>query len=165
MFVSKDFSDVAANPFDDRVMPLTANDLLSPLTTTGVLKDANAVLNANFTNITAIIVADAIANRTGTAGSRTYPLRLTALLNALPLVLNVPSVASTDSWNRQITYTLTTSPIASGTSGGAVAFTLTSGGPDGAIDPLTTTITPAGDDRLSIVYVNQLQQSFNTVGW
>jgi prepilin-type N-terminal cleavage/methylation domain-containing protein len=186
-FVMRDFSDAPLNPFDDIVMPLTANNLLAQLTTTGVLKDANAVLNANFTNITAIVVADAIANRSlGLPATRTYPLPSANTFDpAVPVTPPfIPDATLRDPWSNKIVYTacvpgaagvvmlnnvnaalcLNARPpmsIASSSIPGLIAFTLTSLGPDGILNGAP----PVGDDIVFTVYVNQLQQSFAVVGW
>ncbi|MDP1717207.1 MAG: prepilin-type N-terminal cleavage/methylation domain-containing protein, partial [Burkholderiales bacterium] len=62
MFVVKDYSGTDANPFDDIVMVLTTNDLLSPLVIGGTLKDYRATLNAKIDVIKGAVIADAYKN-------------------------------------------------------------------------------------------------------
>lgn len=59
VFVVKDFSDSSANPYDDIVLPLTANDLLTPLIMSGAVKSYQAFVAQAFSKTTAAIVAKA----------------------------------------------------------------------------------------------------------
>jgi prepilin-type N-terminal cleavage/methylation domain-containing protein len=150
-FVMKDFSTSATNPFDDVILPLTANDLLSPLAATGSIKDANSLLNAEFSNITAAITAYAVANRYGSPGSYSY------LLPGSLAPLSLPATTAYDPWGNPIQYVRGTASVSSTTSSSGVAYTLTSYGPDGAAG--------GGDDVVVTVYVNQLQPAFSSAGW
>lgn len=118
LFVVKDFSDSPTNPFDDIVLALTPNDLLTPLIQGGVLKDLRAVLNDDFGAIKMAVISDAIVHRSS-GPPYTYPL---------------PSSSSwitpTDPWSKTIQYAVIASPISSTSSSGN-AFSLTSAGPDG----------------------------------
>jgi len=74
-------------------------------------------------------------------------------VNVVPAVLALPVAVRTDPWGVLIQYTLTTSPINTGTAAGAVAFTLTSAGPDGAFG--------GADDISATVYVGELRTQFS----
>jgi prepilin-type N-terminal cleavage/methylation domain-containing protein len=149
-FVIKDYSDNAANPFDDIVLPLTASDLITPLTTHGSLKDYRATINDDFSNIKSAIIADAIKNRVGAISPYGYPIP--AALPALPAnTLNDP-------WGMPYIYAQNiVTPVVSGTAGNLPAFTLTSLGPDGVVG--------GNDDITTVITVNQLQDAFSKVGW
>ena len=73
-FVVKDYSGTDANPFDDMVMVLTTNDLLSPLVIAGTLKDYRGTLDNTFQIMLAGAISFAVNNRTGGAGRYQYDL-------------------------------------------------------------------------------------------
>lgn len=90
-FVTHDFALNAANPFDDILLPLSVNDLLSPLITNGSLQNYNAVINSNIATIMAAITNYAITHTTGSAGSRNLFLPANLVLLSLPQsVINDP---------------------------------------------------------------------------
>ena len=132
-FVAKDFSDSPTNPFDDIVLALTPNDLLTPLIQGGVLKDPRAVLNDDFEAIKMTIISDAILHRISPP-PYTYPL---------PSPWSTPN----DPWGNPIQYAVSPSPGGSpipSTPSSANAFKLTSSGPDGIFgtsDDITVTIS------------------------
>ena len=134
-FVVKTFSDSPTNPYDDIILALTPNDLLTPLTQGGVLKDSRAVLNDDFEAIKAAIISYAISNRSSTT-PYTYPLP--------------PSLGSVtfDPWGKAIMYAVITNPIPSGPSS-ANAFSLTSYGPDGVLG--------GGDDIVVTISISEAQ--------
>lgn len=151
-FIIKDFSDNTANPYDDIVFALTATDLLTPLTTHGSLGDYKEVINEDFTNIKNSIIAYAVANRTGSTGSYSYPIP-----GALP---PMPLSGLKDPWGTLYGYGppgFGISPINSSTSGSLPAFTLNSYGPDG--------VAGGNDDIQAVISVNQLQDAFAKAGW
>lgn len=123
-FVVKDFSDIASNPFDDSVMALTATDLLSPLITSGVLKDYRAILNAKIDVLKgAVIAASYEAGGISWSGDRYY-----SLPSALP---SVSSDQKKDPWNNDIAYTRSTTSITCSSNSSQQAFSMASSGPDG----------------------------------
>lgn len=150
-FVVKEFSDTSTNAFDDIVLPLTASELLTPLTTNGSIPDTNASLTQDFTNIKAALIARAVSNRTGIAGSYSYPVQ--AVLPTLS------DNTQRDPWGNLYTFTRNTSltGIDSSTNAGTLVYTISSGGPDGYG---TTT------DNIDFeVYVNELQDAYSKAGW
>jgi prepilin-type N-terminal cleavage/methylation domain-containing protein len=154
-FVVKDFTDNSADPFDDILLSLTSSDLLSPLTLHGSLTDFSADLNKKFNDITGVVIASAVSNRTGSVGSFIYPIPLT-----LPAL---PSATLNDPWGNPISYSLTTAAITSSTlevdlsSNPVIAFTLNSFGPDG--------VNGNADDIDRVVYISQLKASLGNSGW
>lgn len=177
-FVVKPFSDLPANPYDDIVLALTPDNLLSPLALGGSLKDFHAVVTAGQEIIKGAIVANAVQSRYGTlicvAGSclpsgpctgakpcattaYTYPLIAPAASpDTVPAGLGLSGAIVNDPWGQPMQYALTTSPIAAATNPGLVAFTLTSYGPDNA--------PGGGDDILLNVYVGELIGVFSRSG-
>ena len=148
-FVIKDYSENAANPFDDIILPLSTSDLLTPLTAHGSLQDFRSKINEDFSNIKNAVIANAIQNRTLPPSPYNYPI--SAVLPPLPAnTLNDP-------WGNPYIYTQGVTPVNSSSSGAAIAFSIKTYGPDGAVN--------GGDDIKSDVYVNQLQDAFAKVGW
>ena len=177
-FISKQFSGATANPFDDIVMALTANDLLAALTAGGGMQDFRAALNANFNVIKSSIIANvarvgSFQCLTGTCSGTTNcsggtPCEVTQFTYTLPAQggaspdtlpnVGLPNPVKLDPWGNKIQYAINTTDIPGGvispaTSLGFVAFTLTSWGPDG---------TAGNSDDLSvIVYVSEFQTQVN----
>lgn len=160
-FVTRVFSGSDTDPFDDIVLALTPNDLLSPLTSGGGLQDFRSVLNSNFTVIKNAIIASVTrvgaflcvagtcsptANCPGpnTCEVAQYTYTLTAALPALP------NNVTNDPWGNAIRYVINSTAQPNGLDysglGGTVrdirptttlditAFTLKSFGPNGADD-------------------------------
>lgn len=148
-FIIKDFADDLANPYDDIVLALTAADLLTPLTTHGSLVDYKALINEDSANIKNTIIAYAVANRTGSGGTYSYPVPLT-----LPAL---PASGLIDPWGTPYVYTRTILAVNSTSQSNSTAFTLTSLGPDG--------VAGGNDDIQMNISVNQLQDAFAKVGW
>lgn len=148
-FVIKENSDNQDNPYDDIVLPLSSTDLLTPLTTNNSIKDVNASIHEDVTNIKNAIIANAVANRVNTSGSYSYPIP-----NVLP---TVPANTSSDAWGNLYQYTQNISAINSATNSSLLAFTITSLGAD---ETLNTT-----DDFVIRVSVNELQDGFTKAGW
>ena len=150
-FVVKEFSDISTNAFDDIVLPLTASELLTPLTTNGSIEDTNSSINDDITNIKAALVAKAVAGRTGTAGSYSYPVQTT-----LP---PLPSNTQLDPWNHSYSFSKVTAllDIKSSTDADTHVYTITSGGPDGA--------GTTADNIEFRVYANELQDAYSKAGW
>ena len=146
-FVRKDFSDAAGNPFDDVLLTLTPSDLLTPLTQSGAVKDYRATLNASFDVFRGAVAANAISFRTGAPGTYQYPLPATA---------SVPASVANDPWGNPITYTRVT-PIVNSSPSVAIAYTLSSNGPDGTAS--------TADDFSTSVSVAELQNTFSKVGF
>ena len=148
-FIIKDFSDNAANPYDDIVLALSATDLLTPLTVHGSLVDYKALINEDSLNVKNTIIANTIANRTGSASTYSYPIP--AALPPLPLNGLI------DPWATPYVYSRMILAINNTTPSNLTAFTLTSLGPDGVA---------GGNDDIQIdISVNQLQDAFAKVGW
>jgi hypothetical protein len=179
-FVVKTFSGATANPYDDIVMALTANDLLSPLTSGGGMQDSRAALSANFNVIKNALIAN--ATRVGSylcvAGScagttncgvsaapptPATPCEVTQYTYTLPAsavasgVATLPSIATTDPWNIAIQYRQITPSITPLTNGSFKAFTLKSWGPNTVDDSPSNPNACTGDDICMDVYVSEFQ--------
>lgn len=154
MFVMKDYSGTDANPFDDIVMVLTTNDLLSPLVIAGTLKDYRGTLNNTFQIMLAAAIGFAVDNRSGSFGNRQYDLPNTTEFAAL-----LSSSQITDPWGTAVVYARNSSinPVTSGTNSSAWAITLTSYGPNKA--------SGDGDDIVQTIYVADLKNIFQLSGW
>ena len=148
-FLIKDYSDNAANPFDDILLPLGTSDLITPLTTHGSLQDYRSKMNDDVSNIKNAIIANSISNRTGVAGAYSYPIPV-----GLPAL---PANTLSDPWGTLYIYNRTTVSINNITDGSLAAFTLISLGPDGVVG--------GNDDIQSTIAVNQLQDAFAKAGW
>ena len=166
IFVMKDASISTTNPFDDIVLPLNANNLLSPLITNGSVQTYNAVLNNDFANIEASITAYAISNRIN--GNYCYnnghyngdnQYQLPSGNGGIPSIvgLNIPPSVAYDPWGNPIQYYPTTTSIVVCTNTSNPAYKLTSYGPDG--------ILGNADDISVTIFVNQLQPAFTISGW
>ena len=143
-----------ANPFDDMVMVLTANDLLSPLINSGTLKDYRSTLNNTFQIMRTAAISFAVNTRIGDPASRQYSLPDNT---GFPALLSVSQ--RTDPWGTIIVYAGNDSinPVTSGTPGGNLAITLTSYGPDKVLG--------GGDDIVQTIYVADLKNIFQLSGW
>ncbi len=176
-FVVKTFSGALANPYDDIVMALTANDLLAALTAGGGMQDFRAVLNADFNIIKSALIANLSSSLTVLTGcdAQSTPMCLYApataciagncpitqyqynlmapdslpTANTIPAAINLPATATVDPWGKPIKYFVTTSTIAPTTAGNLVAFQLVSSGPDGTAGNT--------DDMSMTVYVSEVQ--------
>lgn len=150
LFVRKDFSENGANPFDDLVLALTPNDLLSPLTQNGALKDYRAAINATTEQMKGAIFANAIANKTATPPI-TYPIPSVAWFGS-----NLPA---TDPWGQAFTYTPNplVPTISASTAPNLEAFRLASIGPDGTLGN--------SDDLTVIVKVAEVQAAIAKGGF
>jgi len=73
-FVDSGASDVAATYFDDKVMALAPADVLASLIQQGGVKSDYAALAQDYQQLTAILAAYAVANRSGAPASWQYPL-------------------------------------------------------------------------------------------
>ena len=154
VFVMKDASSSTTNPFDDILLPLTTNDLLSSLITNGSVLNYTAVLNNDFANLTSLITAYTILTRPNSSPS-IYTLP-SAITNFLPTV--VPYFFY-DPWGTPIKYTQTYSSgitCSNPIPGGQSAFTLSSAGPDGT---WSTT-----DDISITIYGGQIMSNFQNAG-
>ena len=175
-FVTRAFSGSDTDPYDDIVLALTPNDLLSPLTSGGGLQDFRSVLNSNFTVIKNAIIASvtrtgAFLCVTGTCSPTanchgpgttcevtqfTYTLPTAGSPDTLNTTLSggaLPAVVKNDPWGNSIQYIVGTSPIAPATASSNNAFTLQSFGPNGVDNACA-----AGTDDLCInVSVGEFQ--------
>lgn len=96
MFVIKDFTVNAANPYDDLILPLGVNDLLTPLTVTGSIEDYNALIQKDFKYLSGAILNYAVTHKA--AGS--YPIITIGGIYdpwgvAITPVVNVPAITQT----------------------------------------------------------------------
>jgi prepilin-type N-terminal cleavage/methylation domain-containing protein len=185
-FVMKQYSDIAANPFDDIVLSLTPVDLISGLTSAGSMQSALATVNANFNLIKSAVIAYAVQNRTGsfvcvtgtctattncpTAGltcettTFTYTILPPDVLpdvadptgNPIPSVLSLPSSVTNDPWGNAIRYARTTANA-----------TITSAAPAAsAVAFILRSAGPDGtlgngDDVFTTVTVGELKSQFS----
>jgi prepilin-type N-terminal cleavage/methylation domain-containing protein len=157
-FVQKDFS----NAYDDVVVGVSAREILTSLLPSAIKPPAGA-LNDSFQAIKAAIIGYVVRDNADpdAAGARTRARRLPAPLppNAgLPTsVLGLPAELGIDPWGNPLKYEIGTELGATSSIGGiysgtaasvSVAFRLTSGGPNGALN--------ATDDIVFSMSVNEL---------
>lgn len=139
-FVMKSYSDIAANPYDDIVMAITADQFLAPLTGSGSLKPYQTDLNEKMNVIKGAVIANAFANSDMPGGARRY--RFPAALPALPPAQLI------DAWGTPILYARITADVLCSTAPATdTVFTLTSLGqnPNAGVtaDDITVTVTVA----------------------
>jgi prepilin-type N-terminal cleavage/methylation domain-containing protein len=168
-YVVKDFSSNAANPYDDMVLPITANDLLAPLVSSGALQNYNAQLQRSFSYMTNAVVSYALANHSAVLHSFPIPPATYAFQTVGQTIANDP-------WGGAITYipntssSFTTNGITSGVAANTSAFSLVSAGPDGILQTAFDTSgnpTPVvgSDDVYVQVVVGQINSAFNVAGY
>ena len=175
-FVMKPYSGISSNPFDDVVLALTPNDLISGLTSSGGMQSAIAALNANFNLIKSALIANAFQTRVqvfnacqGTTCTATlncpgpqtcevntfsYTILAPDGTNVIPAALVLPATVTNDPWGTAIKYELTSGTITTATVASAVAFKLTSAGPDGSF-------AVTNDDLSTTVYVGEVRTQFS----
>jgi len=156
-FIIKDFSQNAANPFDDVVMAITPTDILNGLEKSGV-KTASGSINEKFAAIRNAVVAFVVADTLNpVAPSRTKSHRLpaadinndgnsdaTSIAGTVPYTtIGLTLVQATDPWGNVISYTAgSPALVGSGASSNwgiysgttppnAASFTIKSRGPNG----------------------------------
>ena len=170
-FVMHDFSLSTTNPFDDIILPLSANDLLTPLTNNGTIQTSNALLTSDFANITTALAAYAVANRNNIAnctglGTHQYVLpptsallpALIASLSAANPALYIPYSSAYDPWGNPIQYdTSTGNTTITMCTPASTAYLLRSYGPDG--------IKNTNDDITMTVQVSQIQSIVTNNSW
>ena len=135
-FVVKAYSENSSNPYDDKVLSITAGDLLTPLAAQGTLKDWRAKYNEDIRVIKYNAIADAFNAGGMSGGDRVY-----AFNN-----FNFATVPNHryDPWNTQYIFTLLTASVRCASPPSATSvFTITTRGPDGgnSTDDLTVTVT------------------------
>jgi len=165
-FVVKTYSNVDANPFDDVVLALNPNDLLSALTSSGGLQDArgllysslnvikNAVANASLLSATPTCVAGSCTPPAGSLcepSAATTPCQVTRY--EVPATMPaLPGTVTTDPWGNAIVYQQGVTPITPTVTAGN-AFTLKSLGPNGVDNACA-----AGSDDICVsVSVSEFQ--------
>jgi prepilin-type N-terminal cleavage/methylation domain-containing protein len=157
-FVQKNYSADDTNPFDDIVLWLTPDDLISPLVRAGTVKSATAAMNDRVEIIKAAIMAYALTNRScpGTPPPPVcvYPLPTPTVFTTTVLP-TIPTYAQSDLWNTGFAYTQGVASIGSATPPGS-AFTLTSAGVDG--------VSGTPDDTTAVT-VAELQGIFAKTGF
>lgn len=169
-FVMKDASNSATNPFDDIVLPLNANDLISPLTLNGSLQSANAVIANDFANITASIIANAtLTKQPPSTAVSTRTFNNTGAFNYCSTSSNFYSLSPVpmpkDPWGSIINYAAgtysnictATALMNTTTSTPNIAFTLQSYGPD--------MLANTSDDIIVNIPVGQVMGPFGANGW
>lgn len=184
-FILKDFSQSAANPFDDVVMAITPTDILNGLEKSGV-KTASGSINEKFDAIRSAVVAYVVADIADPDGAlpRTKSHRLpaadvnndgladgTSVAGTVPYAtIGLTLVQATDPWGNAISYTAGSPALVgsgapanwgiySGTTpASAASFTIKSRGPNGVLgdaDDLTFTMS-IGELRGLLVSNNQM---------
>ena len=148
-FLIKDYAENTNNPFDDILLPLSTSDLITPLTVRGSFPDYRAKINEDVSNIKNAIIANAISNRVGSAGTYSYPIPIN-----LPIL---PANTTRDPWGLNYIYNNNIGSINVVTDPSLIAFTITSLGADNVLG--------GNDDMQSFITVNQLQDAFSKVGW
>ncbi len=135
-FVIKPFSGLATNPYDDIVLALAPTDLITPLSNSGSLQNAQATVNSNFNIIKGAIIGYAVQS----GAPLTYPSNCTpvnppncvlyysfypppntqinvlpfpnpytatvASLSLTPSFLNIPTSVTNDPWGNPIQYSI-----------------------------------------------------------
>ena len=161
-FIIKDFSQNAANPFDDVVMAITPTDILNGLEKSGV-KTASGSINEKFDSIRNAVIAFVVADTVDPDGpllpARTKSHRLPAadvnndgiadgtnVKGTVPYAdIGLTLVQVTDPWGNAILYTAGSTALVGGgppanvgiylgtTPAGGAAFTIKSRGPNGIL--------------------------------
>lgn len=117
-FVQKDYSEAAADPFDDIVMAITPADLLTPLQRDGSMQSSNGVTLERMRALQAQIDAQIAAS----VGTPPY--------GVVPTTLPTASTQF-DAWGRLFQYDTSFTTSVCGSAGNA--YRLTSFGPDGTL--------------------------------
>lgn len=158
-FVIKGYSDVANNPFDDIVYPMTANDLLATQIANGSIKDVSASINDDVNDVKNAVIAYAVTNRSIIPATSTTPALTSFPIPANLTFVSLPDAAITDPWGNAYTYTpdFGTSAITSSTSGDLNIFEVRSAGAGAVLND--------ADDVVATITVNELQDAFAKVGW
>jgi prepilin-type N-terminal cleavage/methylation domain-containing protein len=142
--VIKDFSNDEANPYDDIVVALSPSELLTPLTSRGVLDDYRARLNKDFASYRNAVIVYAVANKDTVTGEYPLPIPKPALQDV-----------SVDPWGNAYVYTRVKASVQTTVLDTGEAFNVRSLGPDGA---------DSTDDVLSTTYANQVQETIIKIG-
>ncbi|HEY3299940.1 MAG TPA: prepilin-type N-terminal cleavage/methylation domain-containing protein [Methylophilaceae bacterium] len=164
-FVIKDYSTNAANPFDDIIMPLSATDLLSSLTTNGSLNNYTSVMSGDFSSIENAIVTNAIAYKTAPTGAYQYPVPTSVSTQNLPpssAIVYLPASLMTDPWGKAYTYAIISgAPLAimanSPYPNQQGVFSITSAGPDG--------VANNNDDVIAVFSVGDFKNAITKNPW
>jgi len=174
-FVIKPYSSVASNPYDDIILALAPNDLLSPLSNSGAIQNAQATVNSDFNIIKGAIIGYALQNYSPTTNNATgtnsgctpvnpptcnlyyiYPLMPTVVsvipyttpvstFNSAPYSLNIPATVLNDPWNNPIQYSVNNATTGAPALGNPP--TITSNPPTPTQDAnVAFTLTSAGPD-------------------
>ena len=144
-FVTTDYSDNAANPFDDIVLAIAPSDILSVLMKDGSVASSQSTVNDLLRRTRDTLIAK-IVNSTPTRG-------------LVPIVGSV--IMPTDVWGNALTYAQNTTDVCSAAAG-ASAFTLKSLGPNKVPDVIPA--TPANDDIVLSESTASLQTTIFTLG-
>lgn len=178
-FVSREPSSIAASEFDDVVVPLTPNDLLSALYAQG-LKSEQSALNDKYRQIVSSLASLAVAGRAGGAGAWNYPIPVPIIVGApvAGALLTYPfdgtkfaDCAATpteagslpaslqgvlDPWGRPFAYQISEAAMVSGELC-AHPIVLVSAGPDGVL--------ANGDDLVHYVPGPEFKAILTPSGW
>jgi prepilin-type N-terminal cleavage/methylation domain-containing protein len=154
-FVVKEYSDNNNNSFDDIVLPITSFDLLSPLANNGSIKDVRASINDDVTSIKNAVIAYAVTNRIFNPATTSYTYPLPPSLASM----NIPNNAIIDPWDMNYAYLVDAGigGVNSSTNGAINAITIRSAGAGAILND--------GDDVVTTITVNELQDAFSKVGW
>lgn len=136
--VMRDRTETPA-PFDDVVMAIRPNDLLSPIVKDGALKSAEALIQEQLAMVRDTAIAQMLSNACS-------PVSLSALAASL-----LPAGLPVDPWGTSINYgnpATTIQLTASAPAATQVAFSVWSSGPDRLSN------TGAGDDRILATGLN-----------
>ena len=169
--VMHDASISTVNPFDDIVLPMTTNDLLSPLYANGTVQPYNAVLKTEFANINAAIAANITRSYTGATSSvpasSTYSMlstissastSYTILAPINGLGLSLPPSITYDPWGHaiQVNNVNSSTGLTCALSNNVILYYLYSSGPDGQLSIPSAPGVATGDSILVPVNFNQL---------
>jgi type II secretory pathway pseudopilin PulG len=147
VFIDREYGSV----FNDLLLALDPEDLLLPLISSGAIKSYRAQVENDFRIISGMAASIAVAGRNppNPPGGRSYTLPSSLA------AMNLPAVNTIDPWGQSYIYARVTSSIENSTAN-AVAFTITSYGPDNIL---------GGDDIVETVMVSDMQALFSTYGW
>lgn len=171
-----DRSYVLAEPsdsFDDIVSPYSPNDMLGALFVQGVVRPPQALLQERARQVVSLIAADQVQNRTGAAGTWSYPLpaqtasiayafdatKFDAACDVTPVTVGALTgdpLQIRDPWGNQFRYARASNTV-TGAESCPTPAAIVSLGPDGALG--------TGDDYIYYASLAEWKDIFSKSGW